>query len=120
MMKRDKALEAILVITTGLLIFYIIYKHGILLYAAVAISVTGIFIKPLASLIAKGWYFLGDSLGFVVSKLILAVVFYLFLAPIAFLHNLFNKDTLRLKRSDKSFWTDRNHDYKSGDLKNIW
>lgn len=119
-MKRDKTLEAILVVATGLLIFYIIYRHEILLYAAAALGITGVFIKPLASLFAKGWYLLGDSLGFVVSKVILTVVFYLFLAPIAFLHNLFNKDTLRLKRSDKSFWTDRNHDYKSGDLKNIW
>ncbi len=119
-MKRDKALEALLVIATGLLIFYIIYRHEILLYAAVTMGVTGVFIKPLASLIAKGWYLLGELMGFVISKVILTVVFYLFLAPIAFLHNLFNKDTLRLKKSDKSFWTDRNYDYKSGDLKNIW
>ncbi len=120
LMKRDKALEAILVITTGLLVFYIIYNHQILLYAAVASGVIGTFIKPLSSLIAKGWYKAGDLLGFIVSKVVLAVIFYLFLTPIAFLHNIINRDTLRLKKTDKSLWAERNQVYKSGDLKNIW
>lgn len=120
MMKRDKTLEAILVIVTGFVLLYFIYQSKVLLYIAFGAGVTGIFVHPLASLLAKGWYRLGEILGFLVSKIILFVLFYLFLVPIALLYRRFHKDTLQLKRSTQSNWIDRNHLYISNDLRNIW
>lgn len=119
-MKKEKVLEAILVISTGFLLLFVINGQKLFLFIALGAGLTGVLLKPLARLIAIGWYKLGDLLGYVVSKVILSVIFFLFLAPIAFLHNLFNKDILRLKNSEKSFWNERKHDYSPDDLRNIW
>ncbi len=91
-----------------------------MLYTALGVGVTGILLKPLATIIAKGWYKLGDLLGFVVSNIVLALLFYIFLVPISLLYRLFNEDTFQLKKTDNSIWTNRDHEYSAGDLKNIW
>ena len=119
-MKKSKQLEAIVVIVTGMILLYFVYKSPVFLYIGLGVGISAIAIKPLAKFIALGWYKLGDFLGFVVSKVVLGVMFYILLVPIAFFHNLFNKDVLRLKRTKDSLWIPRNHNYKAKDLKNIW
>ena len=119
-MKKEKILEAILVITTGFLLLFLVYEKQWMLCVSFGTGVLGIFFKPLASLLAKGWYKLGDLLGFIISKVVLATLFFIILVPISFLYNIFNKDTLQLKRTEKSLWINRNHSYVADDLKNIW
>ena len=119
-MKKEKQLEAIVVIVTGMILLYFVYKSMVFLYIGLGVGISAIAIKPLAKLIALGWYKLGDLLGFVVSKVVLGAMFYLLLTPIAFFHNLFNKDTLKLKRTNNSLWIPRDHQYEDKDLKNIW
>lgn len=119
-MKKDKTLEAILVMTTGFLVLYAIYRSEWMLYVAIGAGAIGLFINPLALLLAKGWFKLGELLGFVVSKVVLTLLFYLLLVPISLLHNLFNKDILALKRQDKSLWQNRDHEYVPNDLNNSW
>jgi len=119
-MKKDKTLEAMLVISTGFLVLYAIYKTEWMLYVAIGAGVIGIFINPLAVLVAKGWFKLGELLGFVVSKVVLTLLFYILLVPISLLHNLFNKDILALKRQNRSMWQSRDHKYVPNDLNNSW
>lgn len=119
-MNKSKITEALLVIVTGFTLLYFIYDYNWFIYVAFGVGVTGILIKPLAKLIAIGWYKLGDILGFIVSKIVLSVMFYVLLVPIALLHNLFNKDVLKLKRSKESSWSERNHLYHKKDLENPW
>lgn len=119
-MKKEKTLEAILVITTGFLLLFLIYDKEWFLYVSLGVGIVGILINPLATLLAKGWYKLGELMGFVVSKVVLTALFFVFLVPISFLYNIFNKDTLKLKKTGESLWVNRNHDYVSDDLKNSW
>ncbi len=119
-MKKEKTLEAMLVITTGMLLIYLIKQQSVFLYLAIAFGLTGIFFRPLALIIATIWYKLGDWLGFIVSKIVLTLVFFFFLFPIALLYRLFNKDPLRLKKPRQSNWSVREHLYTENDLKNIW
>lgn len=116
-MKKSKVLEAIVVITTGFVVLYLVYNKSWLLYIAMGAGLSGIFVKPLAALIARLWYKLGDVLGFVVSKVVLGILYYLLLVPIALLHNLFNKDVLSLK-SKNSGWTTRGYTFSKKDLTN--
>jgi hypothetical protein len=120
MMKKEKTPEALLVITTGFLLLFLVYGKAWFLYISLGTGVCGILIRPLASLIAKCWYKLGDLLGFLVSKLVLAILFFIILVPISFLYNVFNRDTLHLKRTENSLWSERNHNYIPEDLKNSW
>lgn len=125
-MSKSKIYEALLVISTALLVLYLfgLFKNGvsreIYIYLACGIGITGIFIKPLGKLIARGWYKLADLLNFVMSKVILGIVFIFILVPVATLYKLTGKDNLLLKRSPKSKWVTREHKYSAGDLKNIW
>lgn len=125
-MSKSKIYEALLVISTAFLVLYLfgIIKHGeskeIFIYLACGIGISGIFIKPLGKLIARGWYKLADLLSYVMSKLIMALVYIVVLVPVAMLYKLTKKDKLLLRRSSKTKWISREHQYSADDLKNIW
>jgi hypothetical protein len=119
-MDKKKVLETSLVLTTAFLVIYILKPNQVFLYLAVAFGFIGIFIKPLAKLIAIAWFKLADVLNYIMSKIVLGIVFYLVLFPISLLYRLSQKDKLQLKRQKKSTWIERNYEYKAADLKNIW
>jgi preprotein translocase subunit SecG len=125
-MSKSKILDALLVITTAFVALYLygfIFKHTskpVMLYIAFSVGVSGILIQPLGKLIALGWYKLADALSFVMSKLVLSIVFIIFLIPISLLYKLSQKDKLQLRKPGKTTWVDRDYTYKSADLKNIW
>ena len=58
----------------------------------------------------RAWFKFGLLLGQVVNPLILGVVFFLVITPIAVIRRLLGKDSLRLKSkpSLESYWIDRN------------
>ena len=125
-MSKTKIYEALLVISTALLVIYLygLLKHGeskeLFIYIACGIGISGIFIKPLGKLIAQAWYKLADVLSMFMSKIIMSVVFILVLTPVALLYRLSKKDRLSLSRKNESRWISREHRYTSDDLKNIW
>ncbi|HKM93881.1 MAG TPA: SxtJ family membrane protein [Prolixibacteraceae bacterium] len=121
MVKRNnKTNEALLVIVTGFLVLFLVFDKTYLLYVSVVVGSIGVFIKPLADIIARAWFNLGDILGFVVSKIVLGIMFFFLLVPIALLHNLFNKNPMKLKHLGETQWVTRGHKYVGSDFKNIW
>lgn len=118
--KKEKTTETCLVISTGLLLLYYIFQVKILLAVAFLIGITGIFIKPLAHLISWSWLKLGDLLGYVVSKIVLSVIYFIFLFPIAILYRAFKKDPLKLKKKHNTYWTTRDYKYIAKDMENPW
>lgn len=115
-----KSAEALLVIVTGFLVLYLVFQHKAFLYVSLSVGLISVFIKPLGNVIARFWFILGEILGFFVSKIVLTLLFYLFLTPIALVHNLFNKDVLKTKNRGKTLWSERSHKYASKDFENIW
>jgi hypothetical protein len=113
--------KTILVIVTGFLVISRIFKADLFALAAVVIGISAVFIP----LVAKGlewiWLKIAHVLGWVNSKILLSLIFFIFLLPIAWLSRLFTKDPLKLKgRQFRSMYTDRNHLYAREDLENIW
>jgi hypothetical protein len=119
-MTKEKAVETCLVISTGLLVLYFVLHMKVFIPLAVLIGAIGIFIKPLAVLIATLWIKLGELMGFISSKIILTVAFFVFLLPIATLYRLIKKDALGLKNTKASYWTNRQVNFSPKDLDNIW
>jgi hypothetical protein len=119
-MNKEKALETCLVITTGFLLLYFIFQVKILLFVAFITGLTGIFIRPLALKIAWLWNKLGDMMGFLVSKMVLTIVFFIILFPIALIYRLIKRDTLMLKDKYNSYWIIRNYKYAKKDMENVW
>jgi hypothetical protein len=65
------------------------------------------------------WFFLGDKLGFVVSKVVLGAVFIAVLLPMGLLSGIFRKDIMNL-RSARGSYHSRQHTYGAEDLENMW
>jgi len=65
------------------------------------------------------WYALADLLGMIMSKVILTIVFIVFIIPVSFIRKLMGKDTLRLKdfkKSKKTVMIKTEHGYVSADI----
>jgi len=120
---KAKNTETILVITTGLLVLYYIFEAPKLILAATIISVLGLAFPIVAKGISWVWYKLALALGYVNSRILLTLIFIIFLVPVAFLARIFTSDLLRLKKKpgpNESYYADRNHEYSAKDLKNVW
>ncbi len=104
--------------------FYIFFNQGlphfwILGLSAVFAITTWLkpeYLKPLN----KIWYLLGISLGKIVSPLVLGVIFFLILTPLAVVLRIKKRDVLFLKkRQVNSYWIERNpHGPDSESFKN--
>lgn len=122
---REKELETILVLCVALVIIYFVTgkQHAYWLSLSVVLGLIGMFSKWLTAKISWAWLKVGELMGAVMSKVILSIVFFLFLFPIALLSRLFsgNKNSLQLKKGNvSSYYFDRNHKYEAKDLKNVW
>jgi hypothetical protein len=124
---REKVLETIGVLALACLVIGHLAKRpgvkaGFLAAAALLLAV-GLFVKPAGALIARAWLKFGGLLGAVNSRIILGVIFYLFLTPIALLARLTRVDFLHLKKrpgADRSYWHARNHAYTAEDIGKLW
>lgn len=119
-MERTKTLETSLVLTTGLLLIFIITQNELFLYISLGLGITGVFIKPMAKYIAIAWFKLADILSYVSSKIILGILFFVVLYPVSIPYKLSNNDKLRLKKSENSNWVERNHTFSASDIEKIW
>ena len=120
-MYRERNLETILTISTGLAILYLIFDIKLLLFIAIGFSIVGLFINSISGKITSLWLKLAMLLGAINSKIILSIVFFVILVPISYFYRLFNKDAMQLKRNkEKSYYYEREHEFSPEDFKNIW
>ena len=120
-MQAQDRYKTILVIVTGLLIIAWIFTLPVLAKIAVVIGAVAIFIPPAAKGIEWLWFRLALALGWINSRILLSIIYFVFLMPIAWLSRLFTKDPLSLKKGEReSLYVNRNHLYTGKDLENIW
>ncbi len=120
MKDKTKIYETSLVLTTGFLVVFLITEGYAFLYISLFFGLVGIFIKPLAALITKIWFWLADMLNLVFSKLVLGLLFYVILLPLALFYKAAGNDKLRLKENDNSKWVIRNQVFESAHFRKIW
>jgi hypothetical protein len=76
--------------------------------AAVGIGVPGLFVPALVRPIYQGWMIAAFPIGWTVARLVLGVVFYLVVTPLALVFRMMGRDVLRRRPSKvTSYWTDR-------------
>lgn len=122
-MSEAEKSKAQLVIVTGLVVFSFIFKSAAvyLLYAAGIVGILCIFIPIAGDFIVKIWFKIAEGLGWFNSRVILSIVFYVFLWPIAMLYRLASKNPMGIKRpAGNSVYVERNHTYAKKDMENIW
>ena len=117
---KDKHLGTILVFVIVLIILFLVYRNVNLLYAALVLGAIGILIPSLSRKIHDLWMKFAEVLGFVMNKVILGIVFFIFLVPIAFLSRMFRKNPLKVKKSTSSYFSERNFTYDKKSLEQLW
>jgi hypothetical protein len=131
-MKIADRFQSLLVIVVGFLVLYFIFqrnydwyffefKRNYFLYAAVGIGVSSLMFDSVADLILKGWMKLAEVLGYINTRILMTLVFFIFLTPFALLQRLLSrKNYLSLKDSEETVFHTRDHQYQPEDFDNIW
>jgi hypothetical protein len=113
--------KTLLVIVTGLLALAWIFYSPLLENIALAIGALSLIIPAAGRAIEWGWLKIAAGLGWLNSRIVLSLVYFLFLMPIAWISRLFTKDPLVLKRETRpTLFVTRDHLYTKKDLGNIW
>ena len=128
--QHRKDLETLLVVClcfAAISLYAILIKHAHKTWPEPLLAtVTILFVISLASthvarVLAFSWMKLGEFLGAINSRIILGIIYFLFLTPIALFARIIGRDKLSIRKAPKdSNFVTRNHTYTSADLKNTW
>ncbi len=117
---RKNSKETLLTLSLAFLVLFVIRRQDWMLYTAMGISLTGILWPWMSRMIHIAWFWLTDKVGFVVSRVILTVVFVVLVIPFGLLSRLFRKDLLFMKDRTDSTFIKREHTCQPGDFENLW
>ena len=95
-----------------LIAFYPLINQGEIRFWSVFISllflILGIINSKILTPLNKVWFKFGIFLGKIISPIIMGLIFFLVVTPIAFLMRMLNKDLLNLKFSkNNSYWIEK-------------
>jgi hypothetical protein len=118
---RVQVLETFAVFAAVALIASILTKRDFFSLLAMGFLFSALFMKRPAGKITWLWLKLSAILSRINNGIILAILFYLVLTPVALIYRIFNKDPLHLKINNiGSCYTERNHTYSKTDLEKMW
>jgi hypothetical protein len=112
--------KTVLTILVGFLILYFIFNLKTFVYLSFLVGLISLVSNYLMALIVLIWTKLAEGLGWVNSRILLTIVFFVILVPIAFISRFFSNKSMTRKPNNNSFYQTRNHTYISSDLENIW
>jgi hypothetical protein len=113
--------KTMLAIVVGTLLVYFVFKKIWIIKIAVVIGLIGLLWDGLSKKIEFVWMKLTWLLSLVVPNILLSVIFFLFLTPIAFLSKIFGeKNQLNLKNSSKSLFKETNKDFTKESFERPW
>ena len=96
------------------LFFYFFYDKEIIAYACWLFGFTagllGLTGFKLALPVYWAWMFIAFIMGNIMSRLILAIIFYVMVTPISLIMKILRRDRLHLKKpTNSSYWLEENH-----------
>jgi hypothetical protein len=120
-MKKTNPIKTVLTICIGLLFIYLFTKIKGWLYASILIGTLSLFSSYITSKIDFLWMKLTWLLSKVVPNILLVIIFYIILFPIALLSRVFGKkDELKLKNNGDSFFETVSRNFESSSFKKTW
>jgi len=121
-MERLETLKTIAVLSAALIGAYLIFGSLWLVWAALLLMVGGIFESRLTTALARYWLKFATALGNINSKIILAVIYFAVLTPVAFLFRIFNRPLVDHFRANKrtSYFDVLNKTYQKSDFEKMW
>ena len=117
-MKWKAKHTSLLVIAIGFAIFYLLFKRAWML-TPIGVCVIGFIIGPVGDFTHIVWMQLAKVLGYINSRVLLFLLFFLILTPLAFMQKLFQSKSKKAL-SPESCFTARNHLFVKSDLIKPW
>jgi hypothetical protein len=113
--------RTVLTIVSGFALIYLVSGWKWSLPVAVIIGIAGVLSSWLAEKIAAAWDLLAKGLSYVIPNILLTLVFFVFLFPIAILSRLFgHSDPLKLKRPKESLFRVRTTGFPKDSFEKPW
>jgi hypothetical protein len=121
-MNRLESIKTITVLAIAFLIAHLIFGARWLLWTALLLLVGGAFESRITTAMARYWMQLASFLGRINSKVILTLMFFVVLTPIAFLYRLFNREKVDhfLRNRRDSYFDDIQKTYGHEDFEKLW
>ncbi|HUB61993.1 MAG TPA: hypothetical protein VL978_14865 [Puia sp.] len=118
---KGESIETMLVLAMGCLAVYVAWQVKVALWLSFAFGGIGIFSGFLSRRIARLWMGLARFLGWISNGLLLSIVFWLVVVPVALFRRVWRKDRLtRFDKAANSNFTERDHLFRSEDLEKTW
>lgn len=119
-MKSDTSKSTILVISMGFLALHLIFSWQWAAIVSFLVGAVGIISKLLSTKIEWGWMKLSQFMGYIISNILLSLMFFLFLFPISLLSKLVSKDPLMLSKEYNTYFIDINKEMDKKSFEKIW
>jgi type VI protein secretion system component VasK len=119
MYNRQQLLNG-LVIVTGFVLLYLLFRWWPLLVVAGVVAAIYLLLPAFSFRFTQGWLWLGRRIGWLNQRIILSAIFFLLLTPISLLRRWIHRknDPLRLKPPvQESTFENCNREFSSGDFK---
>lgn len=112
--------KTILTIVVGLIVIFVFTKVNGFLYAALLIGLVGLVSIYLAKRIEWVWMKLAYLLSFVVPNVLLTLIYYILLTPLALLSRIGKKNPLQLKNTKESMFKVRESEIQPSNFEKTW
>jgi energy-coupling factor transporter transmembrane protein EcfT len=113
--------DTCLALTFLLLLIWFFTRNAYLVYAAMLFLLVGMAVPVAMKPLAWVWFGFSHLLGQFMSRVLLSIVYLLFVLPMGLVRRVLGKDSLRLKlwkQGDASCFVERGHVFTADDLKN--
>jgi hypothetical protein len=122
MIKKEKYIDTLLMLMLAMAVLYWRAGKMWLLPVMIIAGLGGLSNRAMGEFIHTWWMKLAEYLGAIMSRVLLSVIFYIILLPVALLSKLFSKkDLLNLKKGNaSSCYVTRNHVYEAADMEHPW
>ena len=120
MPRQSSPYETILAFCVLLLLCYLLVDLSWAAPASLTLGLLGLLSERFAQAVHQGWMFLSTRLNAFITPILLAMVFFIVLCPLAFFYRLAGKAQMRQPQEANSNFVERNHDYNAEDLEKPW
>ena len=117
---KSNPVKTILIIITGLLIIYLYNKINLFLNIILALCLIAIFSPYISKKIEFLWFKIAYILSLIIPNIVLGIIFYLILFPIALLSRISSNDPLVLKNKSKTIYKEVDKTFSKECFKNTW
>ena len=118
---KSDSYKTVLTIITGLLIFFYFFNNEYLFYLILFIGISSVLSQKVSLFYEKIWFTIAYILGLFIPNIVLSIIFYFFLTPIAFIYKLFGNDVLMLNNKKySSYFLNAKYDMSKKSFEKIW